>query len=293
MNNKIIGLYQKKKNNYVEIPIATETRIKEIVGSGTTSDSEVVSQVEGIFYIDEENGSDDLDEGRGLSEDKPFKTFNYCLDYINNNYSKYKWKEIYIKLMSDIHLNEFTLNVPKEIEYFSISSFSKDYSDRTTIYCNYDFKIKDYYNTDFLINVWSIECNRLNIDNVKYINLSILLICKIIDIKNYSNVDYSRDRLYCEYMYVSNFSIADFGAEDIYCAVMFNVIVYLKRNEDDSESNNKDRIYANLHIYSVLNLYTLNVIECFLYSNSLLSGSPDSIDYESSYKDNSSTYVEI
>lgn len=39
------------------------------------------------FYVDKSTGSDTLDDGRGESESKPFKTIQACVDYVTSNYN--------------------------------------------------------------------------------------------------------------------------------------------------------------------------------------------------------------
>ena len=39
------------------------------------------------FYVDKSTGSDTLDDGRGESEGKPFKTIQACVDYVTSNYN--------------------------------------------------------------------------------------------------------------------------------------------------------------------------------------------------------------
>ncbi|WP_459567455.1 hypothetical protein, partial [Bilophila wadsworthia] len=44
-----------------------------------------------IFYVDAGTGADTLDDGRGLSVSKPFKTIRAAVEYIANNYNLGKY----------------------------------------------------------------------------------------------------------------------------------------------------------------------------------------------------------
>ena len=43
------------------------------------------------FYVNQNTGSDVLDDGRGETEGKPFKTIQACVDYVSTNYNVNKW----------------------------------------------------------------------------------------------------------------------------------------------------------------------------------------------------------
>lgn len=55
------------------------------------------------FYVNGETGSDTLDDGRGESEEKPFKTINACISYICENFN-------IVNFIVTINLSEGTFN---------------------------------------------------------------------------------------------------------------------------------------------------------------------------------------
>lgn len=66
------------------------------------------------FYVNGTTGSDALDDGRGLSSSKPFKTIQACINYVVDNYNLSKYTaQILItagtyKITSTIELGKFT-----------------------------------------------------------------------------------------------------------------------------------------------------------------------------------------
>lgn len=80
------------------------------------------------FYVNQDTGSDVLDEGRGETESKPFKTIQACVDYVSTNYNVNKWP-VGIRVSAgryneSLNLGEFS----RTTGYIAIISYPDDYA---------------------------------------------------------------------------------------------------------------------------------------------------------------------
>lgn len=57
------------------------------------------------FYVNGATGSDTLDDGRGESEEKPFKTIQACVNYVTDNYNVSRYVA-YINVKNTVEYNE-------------------------------------------------------------------------------------------------------------------------------------------------------------------------------------------
>lgn len=83
------------------------------------------------FYVDKSTGSDTLDDGRGESESKAFKTIQACVDYVTSNYNLNK-NNVGIYIAPGVYEESLTLgSFSRTTGYIALIGKSGDYS--TTI----------------------------------------------------------------------------------------------------------------------------------------------------------------
>ncbi len=79
------------------------------------------------FYVDKSTGSDTLDDGRGESESKAFKTIQACVDYVTSNYNLNK-NNVGIYIAPGVYEESLTLgSFSRTTGYIALIDKEKDY----------------------------------------------------------------------------------------------------------------------------------------------------------------------